>query len=167
MAQQGDFLGLSHDVCSALSQGIVKFGPRARIFEKVEIMLAEATANNCLDSRQASKLYGILNFFERGVYGKVGAGSLWAIKERQYDNTTTLTQDLLDNFRCVRAIVRQTGAHVAGAVVAVTVASSWCGPVPRRLCREDSSVVVPGLAASRGARRTSRDIRYPCWLMRC
>ncbi|CAE7940025.1 unnamed protein product, partial [Symbiodinium necroappetens] len=55
---------------------------------------------------QAAKLYGILNFFEQGVYGKVGAGSLWAIKERQYEATTQLTPDIRDNFRYIRAIVR-------------------------------------------------------------
>ncbi|CAE7248146.1 unnamed protein product, partial [Symbiodinium sp. CCMP2456] len=62
MSSRGDFLGLSHDMSKALSDGVIRF---------------------C----QASKLYGILNFFEQGVYGKV-------------------TPDLLDNFRYLRAVIR-------------------------------------------------------------
>ncbi|CAE7930742.1 unnamed protein product, partial [Symbiodinium necroappetens] len=76
MSHRGDFLGLAHDMSRALSDG------------------------------QAAKFYGILNFFEQGVYGKVGAGSLWAIKERQYEATTQLTPDIRDNFRYIRVIIR-------------------------------------------------------------
>ncbi|CAE7039628.1 unnamed protein product [Symbiodinium sp. CCMP2592] len=81
MATTGDFLGLSHDVSQAISAGVIRFWPRPRI---------------------VSKLYGILNFFEQGVY----SGSLWAIKERQNEASTALTQDLAANFRYVRAIIR-------------------------------------------------------------
>ena len=105
-SHRGDFLGLSHDMSRALSDGVVHFWPRDRIVQKVTAMLSEAESSSCLHPGQAAKLYGILNFFEQGVYGKVGAGSLWAIKERQYEATTQITPDLLDNFRCIRAIIR-------------------------------------------------------------
>ncbi|CAE7846314.1 unnamed protein product, partial [Symbiodinium necroappetens] len=106
MSHRGDFLGLAHDMSRALSDGVVRFWPRDRIVQKVSSMLADAESSLCLHPGQAAKLYGILNFFEQGVYGKVGAGSLWAIKERQYEATTQLTPDLLDNFRYIRAIIR-------------------------------------------------------------
>ena len=106
MSHRGDFLGLSHDMSRALSDGVVHFWPRDRIVQKVTAMLSEAESSSCLHPGQAAKLYGILNFFEQGVYGKVGAASLWSIKERQYEATTQITPDLLDNFRCIRAIVR-------------------------------------------------------------
>ena len=106
MSHRGDFLRLAHDTSRALSDGVVRFWPRDRIVQKVSSMLADAESSSCLHPGQAAKLYGILNFFEQGVYGKVGAGSLWAIKERQYEATTQLTQDLLDNFRYIRAVIR-------------------------------------------------------------
>ncbi|CAE7828536.1 unnamed protein product [Symbiodinium necroappetens] len=86
MSHRGDFLGLSHDMSRALSDGVVHFWPRDR------------------SSRQA--LRHPYNFFEQGVYGKVGAGSLWAIKERQYEAATQITPDILGNFRYIRAIIR-------------------------------------------------------------
>ena len=106
MSHRGDFLALSRDMSRALSDGVVRFWPRDRIVQKVTAMLAEAESSSCLHPGQAAKLYGILNFFELGVDGKVGAGSLWAVKERQYEATTQIMPDLLDNFRYIRAIVR-------------------------------------------------------------
>ena len=177
MSHRGDFLGLAHDMSRALSDGVVHFWPRDRIVQKVSSMLADAESSSCLHPGQAAKLYGILNFFEQGVYGKVGAGSLWAIKERQYEATTQLTPDIRDNFRYIRAIIRARPQRQLPVVplpcdrfVCASDAAEepghrryrwlprslvqWGAPDPPGLCGRYPPLVVFGLAASRGTHRT-------------
>ena len=77
----GTFLGLDHDFTS-LGDSIVTFWARDRLLQKTLAMLAEAQGVSNLFG-QASKVYGVLNFLEQGVYGRLGCAGLAAIKARQ------------------------------------------------------------------------------------
>lgn len=54
----------------------------------------------------AAKLYGIANFFEQGIYGRVGCGGLAAIKERQYEKGMFLTPAIISSFEVLEAVVK-------------------------------------------------------------
>lgn len=53
----------------------------------------------------AAKLYGLANFFEQGVYGRIGCGGLHAIKERQLVRGDQLTPAIEQCFQILEAIV--------------------------------------------------------------
>ena len=42
----------------------------------------------------AAKIYGIANFFELGVWGRIGCGGLAPIKRRQQERSAELTEEL-------------------------------------------------------------------------
>ena len=73
----GNFLGLEFSPVTA--DGIVAFWVRARLHKKIEDMLATAKLTGVLPAGVAAKLYGILNFLELGIYGRVGTGGLQAL----------------------------------------------------------------------------------------
>ena len=76
MAATGTFLGLDFDMTAAMSHGEVAFFVRERLVSKVSDLVAPI-----LDARTLRA--GLLNFLELGMFGRVGAGGLQAIKERQ------------------------------------------------------------------------------------
>lgn len=51
-------------------------------------------------------MYGVANFFEQGIYGRVGCGGLAAIKERQYEKGTALTPEIEACFAVLEAIIQ-------------------------------------------------------------
>ena len=69
MTPTGTFLGLDFDLSEISGDGTVAFWVRSRLQEKVEDMLATAERTGVLPSGVASKLYGVLNFLEQGMYG--------------------------------------------------------------------------------------------------
>ena len=97
MQPTGTFLGLDHDFTN-LGRGFVTFWARDRLIQKTAAMLTEAQAHNSLSSGQASKLYGMLNFLEQGMYGRLGCAGLAAIKARQTERNRDLTPELQRNF---------------------------------------------------------------------
>ena len=52
-----------------------------------------------------AKLYGLTNFFEQGVYGRIGCGGLHAIKERQLARGDQLTPAIEQCFQIIEAVV--------------------------------------------------------------
>ena len=106
MSPDGLFLGLDHDVSGALSQGVVTFWARERLELKMMDLISTARATGRLMPGTAAKLYGIANFFEQGIYGRVGCGGLAAIKERQYERGTSLTPPILASFEVLEAVVK-------------------------------------------------------------
>ena len=68
----GDFLGLMHDLAEVV-KGRIVFWPREALTEKVGAILAVARKTG-LPSGAASKLYGIMNFVETRMFGRVGRG---------------------------------------------------------------------------------------------
>ena len=80
-SSEGDFLGLMHDVSRA-EEGVIRFWPRESLVTKV-LSLIEIAREVGLTAGTASKLYGVANFIETGMYARVGRAGLWAIKDRQ------------------------------------------------------------------------------------
>lgn len=105
MAATGTFLGLDHDLSQCLSSGVVSFWARERIQAKLQDIISSCRTQGTLHPGTASKLYGIANFFEQGVWGRIGAGGLAAIKERQYDSAHSLTPEILACFEVLDAII--------------------------------------------------------------
>eukprot|EP00439_Symbiodinium_sp_Y106_P002518 s4306_g1.t1 len=68
MSLQGTFLGLDHDLSCALSEGYVTFWARDRLFCKMEDLIRQAEGSNTLRSGLASKMFGLMNFLEQGMY---------------------------------------------------------------------------------------------------
>ena len=90
MSLQGTFLGLDHDLSCALSEGYVTFWARDRLFCKMEDLIRQAEGSNTLRSGLASKMFGLMNFLEQGMYGRVGCGGLAALCDRQGSRDTAI-----------------------------------------------------------------------------
>ena len=63
-SSEGDFLGL------------MIFWPRDRLEKKVIHFIQEARSAGMLKPGAASKLFGCTNFFQEGIFGKVGKAGL-------------------------------------------------------------------------------------------
>ena len=105
MAPTGTFLGLDYDLSEISGDGTVAFWVRSRLQEKVEDMLATAERTGVLPPGVASKLYGVLNFLEQGMYGRVGTGGLQALKARQTEKVVELTGALRQSMEVIRAVL--------------------------------------------------------------
>ena len=55
--------------------------------------------------RAAAKLYGVTNFLENGMFGRVGRAGLNAIKQRQYETGTEVTQSLAASFTLIQDLL--------------------------------------------------------------
>ena len=105
MAPTGTFLGLDFDLSEISGDGAVAFWVQSRLQEKVEDMLATAERTGVLPPGVASKLYGVLNFLEQGMYGRVGTGGLQALKARQTEKVVELTGALRQSMEVIRAVL--------------------------------------------------------------
>jgi len=103
-AGQADFLGLLHNTTLAHT-GRVSMWPRDTLVTKVEGILRQA-ATMGLSPGQASKLYGVVNFLELGMFGRIGQGGLNAIKERIHEATWEVTPRLADAFALLSDIFK-------------------------------------------------------------
>ena len=105
MAPTGTFLGLDFDLSEISADGTVAFWVRSWLQEKVEDMLATAERTGVLPPGVASKLYGVLNFLEQGMYGRVGTSGLQALKARQTEKVVELTGALRQSMEVIRAVL--------------------------------------------------------------
>ena len=105
MRPKGLFLGLDHDLSSALSGGFVSFWARERLESKLKAIIHECRETQTLKPGVAAKLYGLANFFEQGVYGRIGCGGLHAIKERQLVRGDQLTPAIEQCFQILEAVL--------------------------------------------------------------
>ena len=94
MAATGTFLGLDFDMSPAMSRDKVAFFVRERLVTKVGDLVTSILEARTLRSGLASKLYGMLNFLELGMFGRVGAGGLQSIKDPQLQRGETVTPEL-------------------------------------------------------------------------
>ena len=106
MQSTGTFLGLTHDLSCINQTGHVRFWARERLHDKVRDMLATARVTGHFSRGAASKLYGLANFLEQGIYGRVGYGGLMAIKARQDEPTSTITPEIEACFEVIEAVMR-------------------------------------------------------------
>ena len=83
----------------------VTFWARDRIQKKLLDIITQARSERRLPAGTGSKLYGIANFFEIGVWGRVGCGGLAAIKAWQQERTGELTPAILHSFEVLEAII--------------------------------------------------------------
>ena len=67
--------------------------------------MATAERTGVLPPGVASKLYGVLNFLEQGMYGRVGTGGLQALKARQTEKVVELTGALRQSMEVIRAVL--------------------------------------------------------------
>ena len=105
MAPSGTVLGLDHDLSLCLSRGVVSFWARERLQSKLQDIITQCRSQGTLHPGTAAKLYGLANFFEQGIWGRVGAGGLAAIKCRQYSATHSLSPAILSCFEVLEAII--------------------------------------------------------------
>jgi hypothetical protein len=59
-----------------------------------------------LHSGAASKLYGVANFLETGMFGRVGRAGLQAIKARQYESGVEVSRPLEEAFQLIHDLLR-------------------------------------------------------------
>ena len=93
MQSTGTFLGLTHDLSCINQTGHVRFWA-VPDHDKVRDILATARQTGHFSRGTAPKLYGLANFLEQGIYGRVGYGSLMAVKARQDENATAMTPEI-------------------------------------------------------------------------
>ena len=105
LAQSGTFLGLDFDFSTVASTGAVAFWVRERLERKVCDLLEQARQSQSL-SPGVSKLYGMLNFLEQGVWGRIGCGGLGPLKAHQYQSSKDLSPSLLQAFELIEALLR-------------------------------------------------------------
>ena len=134
MSPKGVFLGLQHSLESSLSHGIVRFWAKDKLADKMLGIMHDAEALGRLSPGQAAKLYGVANFFEQGVYGRIGCGGLAAVKQRQYDQTAELTPALQVCFTILRSIV---------ALQPERAFPVWLRPHPRFCIASDAALEEP------------------------
>ena len=103
-SQEGDFLGLLHDVSQA-GKGVVHFWPRESLVAKTFSIINIAREVG-FPPRAASKLYGVANFRETGMYARIGRAGLWAIKDRQKETTFEMTPSLDLSFELLSDLFR-------------------------------------------------------------
>ena len=72
MQSTGTFLGLTHDLECINQTGHVRFWACERLHDKVRDLLTTARTTGHFSRGTASKLYGLANFLEQGIYGRVG-----------------------------------------------------------------------------------------------
>ena len=106
MQSSGTFLGFTHDLSCINKTGHVRFWARDRLHDKVRDILATARQTGHFSRGTASKLYGLANFLEQGIYRRVGYGGLVAIKARQDENTTARTPEFEACFEVIEAAMR-------------------------------------------------------------
>ena len=106
MQSTGAFLGLTHDLGDINNTGHVKFWARSRLHVKARDIMSTARTTGKFTRGTASKLYGIANFLEQGIYGQVGYGGLMAIKARQEEATAVLTPEIEACFEGIEAVMR-------------------------------------------------------------
>eukprot|EP00435_Cladocopium_sp_Y103_P044022 s1093_g12.t1 len=106
MQSSGTFLGLDHNFEVVHTAGIVRFWARDRIQQKLLGLMATAESTERLTPGVAAKTYGIANFFEQGVWGRIGCGGLAAIKARQQERSSELTDELRQCFAILTTVIQ-------------------------------------------------------------
>ena len=86
-------------------QGFVSFWAQEHRETKLMTIIQDCRKSQTLKPGVAAKLYGLANFFEQGVYGRIGCGGLHAIMERQLSRGDQLTPAIEQCFQILEAVV--------------------------------------------------------------
>ena len=95
----------------SILKGLVQFWARERIETKLLHLMQTAEDSGKLQPGVAAKLYGIANFFELGVWGRIGCGGLAPIKHRQQERSAELTEELRQSFDLLRTVITTRPSH--------------------------------------------------------
>ena len=98
-----DFLGLQHD-CSSAHLGKLSFWPRQALVDKV-LHIVSVAEEAGLTPGAAAKLYGVLTFLETGTFGRIGRAGLSAVRDRQYEKGSEVTQSLTKSFALIKSLL--------------------------------------------------------------
>ena len=74
--------------------------------DKIQDLIDTARNSERLPKGVASKMYGVANFLEQGIFGRVGYGGLMAIKARQDKDVTYLTPAILQCLEVIEAVMK-------------------------------------------------------------
>ena len=96
---------VDYDLGAALREGTIEFFVRERLVKTAQDMVAAILRKQSLRASAASKLNGMLNFLELGMFGRVGAGGLQAIKDRQMQRGERLTPALEASLDVIQAVL--------------------------------------------------------------
>jgi len=100
-----DFLGLVHDLRD-VGKGVISLWPREKLVTKVDAMVSTAFETGRLSPGAAAKLYGLANFLESGMFGKLGRAGLNPIKDRaQAKGQQDLTTGIKGSLELVRELM--------------------------------------------------------------
>ena len=97
--------------------------------------MTNAEETSKLQPGVAAKIYGIANFFELGVWGRIGCGGLAPIKRRQQERTSELTEELRHCFHLLRTIISTKPSRQI---------EIWPHTGPRFLAASDAALESPG-----------------------
>ena len=89
MQSEGTFLGLTHDFSMVQHSNCVLFWARQRLHDKIQDLINTARDSARLPRGVTSKIYGVANFLEQGLFGRVGYGGLMAIEARRMKTSPT------------------------------------------------------------------------------
>ena len=106
MQSERTFFGLARDFSMVSQTYCVNFWARQRLHDKIQDLIDTARNSERLPKCVASKIYGIANFLEQGIFGRVGYGGLMAIKARQDEDVTCLTPAILQCFEVIEAVMK-------------------------------------------------------------
>ena len=84
MANDGDFLGVVHNLKEVDVSGVTTCTPRAALLKKATEMLRGSLKENRCIPTQASKFRGLQGFLNLSLFGQLSKGGARAFKDRQY-----------------------------------------------------------------------------------
>ena len=105
MAEVGTFLGLCRDLSEIPVHGNVSFWPKQSLCDKILGYGKTARKTKKFAPGVAAKYYGSCNFFESGVFGKIGRSGLNAIKDRQDAIEDVLSPEIEKSLQCVEDVI--------------------------------------------------------------
>ena len=84
----------SHDLSQLVQTGVATLWTRQQLIDKIATTISESRSSASLPRGVASKIHGMMNFLEQVTYGRIGANGLATIKERHYQRTHWITQQI-------------------------------------------------------------------------
>ena len=81
------------------------FWARECLHAKMQDLIHQALAAEALRPGLAAKIYGLMNFLEQGIYGRVGCAGLSSLNSRQHEKEIRLTNEIRQSFELILAVL--------------------------------------------------------------